>query len=724
MSKSNKTMTILLIIMIITVIIVYNYVDFNNMSAELSQIIIVGCVVAFILFLITFYIIIYSRNNEKNKELRHRDKLFNSLVKNSDTIYLMYNNKSRELVYMTHNINEVLGLKESENSNVPELDILSEIFKSEALRSQLDNWDEQSEFISQMFSYHDPRYQHTRWMKIKIYPFLEKKVSYFVILISDATKEHDNQHLLVSQASDIKNRERQLNQITNLSYDIEIDINLETKEYILKNLKEDVNYLGQSKKGLYDDNFLENIKEYIADNDYEKFSNTLSIENLSKLFAEKSIEPISIRYALNKNNDTWLESTIFLTTNKGEKHVTVLTKNVTENAEYMRTQNAMLQSALSEAKKANQAKSEFLSIMSHEIRTPMNAIIGLSESILSEEISENAREDIENINSASNNLLDVIDGILDISKIESGILKLEEKEYQVPKFFKELYNLSKQRITDNNVKLKLEIDKKLPTRLFGDNGKIRQILLNLINNAIKFTNNGTITIKADGKINNSKLNLSISIIDTGIGIEKNRLERLLDDDKKATNDKNYVEGMGLYISKKMIDLLNGTITAESKIHEGSTFTITVEQKIIDEKPIGDIDTIKVQKKKISSFNANGKKILIVDDNRLNLKVAEKLLKPYEVATTCITTGQECIDLINNNEKFDLILLDQMMPELDGIKTLKKLKENKEFSTPVIVLTADAIVGVKEKYLNEGFNDYLSKPIDVEELNKILKKYLQ
>ena len=177
-------------------------------------------------------------------------------------------------------------------------------------------------------------------------------------------------------------------------------------------------------------------------------------------------------------------------------------------------------------------------------------------------------------------------------------------------------------------------------------------------------------------------------------------------------------------TSKLIDLLNGSITAESKVNEGSIFTIVIEQKIIDEKAIGDIDLIKIQKRKANSFDASGKKVLIVDDNKLNLKVAEKLLKPYKVSCTLLTSGRECINDIESGNYYDLILLDQMMPEMVGVETLNKLKENKDFNTPVVVLTADAIVGVKEKYLSSGFNDYLSKPIDVEELNKIMKKYLE
>lgn len=723
--NNRKFFPIFIILLLVVVFLMYKFIDFSALSTETAITIIIGCIAALLLIFLVLYVIIYIRNKEKTKELKHRDKLFNSLVKNSDTVYLMYDNKNRQLVYMTHNLTDVLGINFDANEDKNELDIIKEIFKSESLKSQLDSWDEQSEFISQMFSYHNPSYQHTRWLKIKIYPFIEKKSSYVVILISDATKEHDQQHMLVSQASDIKTRERQLNQVTTLSYDIEIDINLVTFEFALKNLKDDIKYLGESKKGKLEE-LIEIINNYVLESDKNNLLNLVSLGNLTKLSNEQLSDEISVRYRIASETDPiWLESNLFFTTNRGEKIVTILTKNVTENAEYMRRQNTMLKNALEDAKKANEAKSEFLAIMSHEIRTPMNAIIGLSESVLAEEITESAREDIENINSASNNLLDIIDGILDISKIESGVLKLEEKEYSVAKFFKDIYNLAKERMGESSVKLVLDIDKNLPTKLFGDNGKIRQIILNLLNNSIKFTNQGTITIKANGIISKSNIKLQISVIDTGIGIEKNKLSRLFDNSKKITNnDKNYIGGMGLSISGKLIDLLNGSIVAESKVGEGSIFTMSVDQKIIDDKPIGDIDTIKIQKKKTSSFNASGKRILIVDDNKLNLKVAEKLLKPYEVVTTSVTSGKECLALIKNNEYFDLILLDQMMPEMDGIETLNQLKKIDNFYTPVIVLTADAIVGVKDKYLSVGFNDYLSKPIDVDELNKILKKYLQ
>ena len=716
MNFIKKIIPILIFIMIIFVFLMYKFVDFNSIGSGNTFLFVFGILLVILFIFFLLYIIVYLKNKEKTKELKHRDKLFNSLVKNSDTIYLMLDQRNREITYTTHNFKDVLGIEIDENTR--EIDVLKDIFRSESLRSQMDNWDEESEFVSQMFSYRNPKYQHTRWIKMKIYPFVEKKSSYLVVLVSDATKEHEKQHLLVTQASDIKTREKQLNQITSLSYDMEIDINISANEYKLKNLKENIRYFGDSRSGKLDEEFIKNIIKYVALPDSEKVINFFSLDNLSK----ENNEPLSIRYCM-KNGEVWLESTAFFTTDKGDKIVTILTKDVTENAEYMRKQNMMLQDALKNAKDANQAKSEFISIMSHEIRTPMNAIIGLSESVLAEPISEEARDDIENINSASNNLLEVIDSILDISKIESGVISLEEKEYSVSKFFKDVLSISKERISNSNVKLVQEIDENLPSKLFGDKGKIRQILLNLISNSIKFTNEGLITIKASGKKIQSNLELKISIIDTGIGIEKEKLSRLFDESKKI-NDKNYIGGMGLTISKKMIDLLNGTITAESEIGKGSIFTIKITQKIIDEKPIGNIELFKAERKKQDVFDASSKRILIVDDNKLNIRVAEKLLKPYNVSTTSALSGQECIDILEkSNIKFDLILLDQMMPNMDGIETLKNLKNIDGFNTPVVVLTADAIVGVKEKYLSAGFADYLSKPINVEELNELLKKYL-
>ena len=681
-------------------------------------------ITAILIFILIFVIII--RNStlamQKSKELRYRDKLFNSLVSNSDTIYIMYNYNEKKYIYVTKNIDSVLGVKLNDYDKYG-YEYIDEIFKNPVLINELDEWNKKDDFVSQMISYRNSSYQHMRWLKIKIYPFKDKKIKYHVILISDVTKEHDQQHLLVMQASDIKTREKQLNQITSISYDFEIDININSKEFTLKNLKTGVNYLGENIQGNFILDFDSLIEKYIYKEDLVFFKKEFNIDSLEEKVEKKDYEPIIVRYRLNADDTIWLESTGFFTTNQGEAHITILTKNVTENAEYMRNQNIMLQNALNESKMANKAKDEFLSIMSHEIRTPMTTIHGLSSSILNEKVPLNIKEDIENINEASTNLIDIIDGILDLSKIESGTKSLDEKEYEVSKFFKDIEKYITQNLNNDKVKLIMKIDKNIPSKLFGDVTKLRQIVSCIIDNSIKFTNKGSITVDANASKKGGIAKLSISVSDTGIGIDSAKLKMLFSENKK-TDNKKYVEGMGLSITKKLIDLLKGEISVESEVKKGTKFTISVTQKIIDSKPLGMIDEYVSKKKKMNFFSAKGKRVLVVDDNKLNVKVAEKLLKPYDVEVVSVYSGYEAIDIIKKDSKYNLILLDQMMPVLDGISTLHELQKLDNFKIPVVALTADAIVGKKEEYLKEGFNDYLAKPIDNDELYNILKKYLK
>ena len=666
-----------------------------------------------------------------NKELRSRDKLFNSLVKNSDTVYLMYDNKSRSITYMTKNLSDVLHFDSSDDDSSllvqekkEDIDIIKEIFELPILKEEIRTWDGVTDFVSSMISYRSSTYQHTRWLKIKIYPLVDKKNDYAIVLISDATREHDEQHLLVLQAGDIKAREKQLNQITAASYDMEIDINLVTKESSLRNLKSEVAYFGENRIGSYPITLSEIIDKYISESDRESVSHDLSIENLIALSESKTLDPISVRYHLNNDDENiWLESTAFFTVSRGETHVIILTKNVTENAEYMRRQNIMLQNALTDAKKANEAKTSFLEIMSHEIRTPLNAIMGLSESILGEDLSRTVREDVESISSASNSLLSIIDRILDISKVESGSLELEEKEYNVPKMLKSFENITKEHIGNKPITLTLNVDESMPTKLYGDEARIQQVMLNILDNAVKFTDKGSITIDAKCEKASSMAKLIMSVTDTGCGIEKEKLETLFDS-SSDTESLKYVSGVGLSIAKRLIDLLKGEIEVESVVSKGSTFTVSISQQIMDETKIGDINGHISTSKKQIGFSAKGCKVLVVDDNKLNLKVATRLLKPYEVEVDVIDSGDGCIEKIKNGNSYDIILLDQMMPNKSGVETLHSLKEIAGFKTPVIVLTADAIKGKKEEYLSLGFNDYLSKPINVEELSKTLKKYLK
>ena len=656
------------------------------------------------------------------KDTKYKDKLFNSLVQNSDTIYLMYEPSNENIIYMTHNMEEVLGLKDMDLEKSK--NVVKEILNIPIIKDELEYWNKKEEFVSGMVQYHNPTYQHTRWIKIKIYPTREKKKTYHIILISDATLEHDRQHMLVTQAADIKSREQTLNQITSASYDVEMTIDVGTGNFTMKNLKDNTNYFGSDISGNYKEELNKIIDEYILEEDQNIILKELEKAPKIKesLLEDKDLDPIYMKYRL-KDEKTTLESVCFFTRGKTGIFVTILTHDVTENAEYVKRQNALLQKALTEAEEANKAKSEFLTIMSHEIRSPMNVIIGMSESALSKEneLSKDLKEDIEAINTASNNLLDVIDGLLDISKIESGKLDLEEKEYDVAKFIKDLEAFTKEKIKDENIILEVAVDPTCPSSLFGDNTKLRQVLQNILNNATQYTTKGNIIIgvKWSGNKEIGKLNISVS--DTGKGISKEKLSHLFEEKKE--DKKSYVSGMGLYIAKKYIDLLNGEIEIESEVGKGSKFTISVSQKVINEKEIGDIYAHQTVKKSINAFDASDKRILIVDDDKLNIKVATRLLKPYNVQIETLLSGKEAIELLKKETNFDLILLDQMMPEMSGTETLHKLQEE-NIKIPTVMLTADAMVGKKELYLKAGFDDYLSKPINIEELNKILKKYLQ
>lgn len=714
--KSKIILLILLITLIFGGTYILNDINFNKIS--LNNVIIILAVIMILIICVDLLI-----RSSLSKKLHSKDRLFNSLVQNSDTIYLLYDYKTKKVSYKSKNIPEVLNIAKKDDEN-EYLNTISDIFKLPILNDQLRNWDEDKEFVSQMISYINPETLEKIWLKIKLYPQIEKKNRFVIILISNVNNEHERQHLLVSQASDIKLREKQLHQITSASYDIEMNINLISKEFSLRNLKNSLNYFGENRIGNYDYELNNILKDYINEEDINEVGDTLSFNNLIKLAESNDSEPLSVRYRIKNLEETiWLESTIFITSSKEESSVTILTKNVTENAEYMRIQNQKLESALVDAKKANKAKSDFLAIMSHEIRTQLNAILGLSESSLTEELPKSIHDDIESINSASKNVLQIIDGILDISDIEKGNIKLIEKEYDTLKFFKDLETITNEQIQNKELNLELDLDENIPIKLFGDSGKIKQVLLNILNNAIKYTNKGTIKItsKCVKYVNNAKFTISVS--DTGIGIEKEKLSKLFDDSKKLDN-KDYIEGMGLTIAKNLIDLLKGKIEVESKVGEGSKFTIIVDQKVINDKTIGEMKNYDPEKKRLNTFNAAGKKVLVVDDNKLNIRVAERLLKKYNIEVTSVESGKECIKLIKGKNKFDLILLDQMMPDMNGVETLNELKKNKRFKTPVIVLTADAIEGKKEEYLNEGFNDYLSKPIEIDTLTDILKKYFK
>ena len=389
---------------------------------------------------------------------------------------------------------------------------------------------------------------------------------------------------------------------------------------------------------------------------------------------------------------------------------------------------------LEEVVRANEAKSQFLANMSHEIRTPINGILGMDSVLLKECHDENLREYAKNIQSAGQSLLSIINDILDISKIESGKMEILTIRYQLFSVLNDCYNLTKIKLQNKPVSFIMQINEKLPSWLYGDEVRIRQIINNFLSNAVKYTKEGNITFELDfEEKTDEQILLVITVRDTGIGIKEEDLGKLFESFTRIEEKRNRnIEGtgLGLNLTKNLVNLMGGEVFAESTYGKGSCFTAKIPQKIADAKPMGDFGKRYQQYLSTSdddklSFLAPDAKILVVDDVTMNLKVVEGLLKATKIQIDTAVSGSECLECVKTTP-YQMIFLDHMMPEMDGLETLehmKNLADNPNAQTPVIMLTANAIVGAKEEYIEAGFTDYLTKPIRETELLEMILKYL-
>ncbi len=463
---------------------------------------------------------------------------------------------------------------------------------------------------------------------------------------------------------------------------------------------------------------------------------------LDTIYEKDKVSNMPVDYVLSGETRNLSLTTSYIH-NDGEKSVVVVIEDVTELNELRDAQTALdkirklnkeYEKAKDEAVRANEAKSLFLSNMSHEIRTPINAVLGMNEMILRESNDKQLLSYAENIQSAGKTLLFLINDILDMSKIESGKMEIVKVEYDLANLIMDLWNVIFLRAQEKGLTLGFSLDETIPKTLYGDDVRIKQIVTNLLTNAVKYTPRGSVELRAAyERKGEEQINLILSVKDTGMGIKKEDMGKLFENFQRLDEEKNRnIEGtgLGMNITISLLKLMDGDMKVESEYGKGSTFTVTIPQKIVCGEPTGSFAEIKSRQeqnhlKKQQTFEAPEASVLVVDDNDMNRKVFQSLLKRTKMKIVTADSGKNCLELVKK-EHFHIIFMDHMMPEMDGIETLHEIQKLSDFpnqDTPVIVLTANALSGAREGYLREGFVDFLTKPIDAGLLEQTVAMYL-
>ena len=396
-------------------------------------------------------------------------------------------------------------------------------------------------------------------------------------------------------------------------------------------------------------------------------------------------------------------------------------------------QTNLMKELKEKAENASRVKSAFLANMSHEIRTPMNAILGMTEIALRGNLDSQQRDAVEQIKTASETLITIINDILDFSKMESGKLEIVEADYEIKALVQDVYHIISGKVEEKNLRLEIAIDPSMPKGLHGDEIRLKQVLINLVNNAVKFTEQGSVTLSVGYERREKNVLLRVSVKDTGVGIKTEDLGRIFNSFEQSDTFRNRRKegsGLGLAISRQLLSLMGGNIYVESTYQQGSNFYFEVPQLIVDDSPCGALELSEKQPRaqkaaEYADFRAPKAKVLIVDDNLVNRKVAVGLMRPFAMQVDTAKSGEEAIKMVQEKE-YHLIFMDHMMPDMDGVEATHVIRElDGEYykNVPIIALTANALSGAKEMFLEEGMNDFVAKPINIKELSEKILSWL-